>query len=98
QVLTNRIDFGMDVQAAGAAPRWRHEGSSDVDGHAMRDGGEVFLEPGFSVVAVDGLRIRGHRFSDAPQVFGGYQGIEIDHARGVLLGGSDPRRDGCAMG
>ena len=59
---------------------------------------EVFLEPGFSAETVAGLRARGHRFSDAPQTFGGYQGIEVDHARGVLLGGSDPRRDGCAMG
>lgn len=97
QILTNLIDFGMDVQGAGEAPRWRHEGSSDVDGHVMRDGGEVFLEPGFSGEAVAGLRARGHRIAAAPQTFGGYQGILFDHARGAMLGGSDPRKGGCAM-
>jgi len=101
QILTNMIDFGMDVQAAGEAPRWRHEGSSDVDGTRMTDGGEVRLEAGFSDVAREGLRDRGHEVVlplDIPgERMGGYQGIEIDQEKGVLRGGSDPRKDGCAM-
>jgi gamma-glutamyltranspeptidase/glutathione hydrolase len=98
QILTNMLDFGMDVQTAGEAPRWRHEGSTDVDGTVMTDGGEVFLEEGTGESTRMGLAKLGHRISNAPQVFGGYQAIEFDHERGVLRGGSDPRKDGCAMG
>jgi gamma-glutamyltranspeptidase/glutathione hydrolase len=98
QILTNMIDFGMDVQSAGEAPRWRHEGSSDVNGHAMRDGGAVHLEHGFPAGTTEALRARGHHISHAPVLYGGYQGIFFDHARGLMMGGSDPRKDGCAMG
>ncbi len=102
QILTNMIDFGLDVQAAGEVPRFRHEGSSDVDGHRMTDGGIVHLEHSFGDAALAGLERRGHRL--APDLgslgglFGGYQGIFFDHGRGVLLGGSDRRKDGCALG
>lgn len=98
QILTDLIDFGMDVQQAGEAPRWRHEGSSDVDGTVMRGGGVVHVEPGFSEKALAALRAKGHRLSHEPVSFGGYQAILFDHARGAMLGASDPRKDGCAMG
>lgn len=98
QVLTNLIDFGMDVQAAGAAPRWRHDGSSDVSGAVICDGGTVFLEAGFPADAAQGLHAKGHSLGDIPFTFGGYQGILIDRGRGALMGGSDPRKDGFAMG
>jgi gamma-glutamyltranspeptidase/glutathione hydrolase len=96
------IDFGLDVQAAGEVPRFRHQGSSDVDGHRMTDGGIVHLEHGFGDAALAGLERRGHRLAPDPKSlggsFGGYQGIFFDRGRGVLLGGSDRRKDGCAVG
>ncbi len=100
QILVNRLDFGMDVQAAGDAPRWRHVGSSTPTGGTMRDGGLVLLEPGFPQSTFDGLRAKGHRVEFRPRGsgFGGYQGIWIDPETGALHGGSESRKDGCALG
>jgi gamma-glutamyltranspeptidase/glutathione hydrolase len=86
QVLVNLIDFGMDVQQAGEAPRFRHS----VDG--------VLLESAFEAAVVDSLRRKGHKIGRAIDVWGGYQGILIDPDTGVLMGGSDPRKDGLAIG
>jgi gamma-glutamyltranspeptidase/glutathione hydrolase len=86
QVLVNLLEFGMNVQEAGEAARIRHS----ADG--------VAVESGIGDEARAGLAERGHRVIDAPGVFGGYQGIAIDHEAGVLLGGSDPRKDGLAVG
>ena len=86
QVLLNMLLFGMNVQAAGEAARARWTG----------DG--VALETGISEEARRGLRARGHRLVEMTGGFGGYQGIQVDAARGVLMGGSDPRKDGLAMG
>ena len=61
QVLSNMVDFGMDLQAAGDAPRVRHEGSTEPTGAPqLPGGGTVYLEPGFDA-AIAGLRARGHR-------------------------------------
>lgn len=98
QVICNLIDFGMDVQEAGDAPRFRHAGSSDPTGGRARDGGRVALESGVSADVVRALVSRGHRLVTSKGGFGGYQAIRIDTDRGVLLGGSDPRKDGAAMG
>jgi gamma-glutamyltranspeptidase/glutathione hydrolase len=100
QILINRLDFGMDVQAAGDALRWRHVGSSTPTGKKMRDGGVVLLESGFPQSTFDGLRAVGHRVEVRPygSGFGGYQGIRIDPETGMLHGGSEPRKDGCAIG
>jgi gamma-glutamyltranspeptidase/glutathione hydrolase len=87
QALLNRIEFGLNVQAAGEAPRFRH---SAVEGLAL----ESAIRPS---VAKE-LARKGHRLFREPGIFGGYQAIEIDWQRGVLLGGSDPRKDGCAVG
>jgi gamma-glutamyltranspeptidase/glutathione hydrolase len=86
QVLLNLIDFGMDPQQAGEAPRFRHSG------------GDVLLESAFDTVVVEGLRAKGHRIGTGIDAWGGYQGILIDPDSGVLIGGSDPRKDGLAMG
>jgi len=88
----------MDVQAAGDAPRWRHVGSSTPTGDRMTDGGTVWLEPGFPVKTIDGLRSKGHRVEIRERGFGGYQGIWIDPETGMLHGGSESRKDGCALG
>ena len=85
QVLLNLVHFGMNIQEAGEAPRARHTDEG------------VALESGISTAARDGLRHRGHAISD-PGGFGGFQGILIDPKTGVLMGGSDPRKDGAAIG
>jgi gamma-glutamyltranspeptidase/glutathione hydrolase len=92
------IDFGMDVQQAGDAPRFRHFGSSEPTGQAAKEGGSVGLESGVSEENRRRLQAKGHRLASAPGTFGGYQAIRIDLEHGVLIGGSDPRKDGCAMG
>lgn len=86
QVLMNLVDFGMNIQDAGEAPRFRHSG----DGLA--------LESAFSQEARDGLTARGHRPIRSPGVFGGFQGIMIDPKTRVIMAGSDPRKDGMAAG
>jgi gamma-glutamyltranspeptidase/glutathione hydrolase len=85
QVLLNLIDFGMNVQEAGEAPRFRHTGVN------------VGLESAFTPEARYGLSERGHRLVSLVDSFGGFQGILIDPS-GVLMGGSDPRKDGLAIG
>jgi gamma-glutamyltranspeptidase/glutathione hydrolase len=86
QALLNLIDFGMDVQQAGEAPRFRHAGE------------EVLLETAFDASVRSGLEKLGHRVASAVGAWGGYQGILIDPATDALLGGSDPRKDGLAIG
>lgn len=99
QVLCDLIDFGMDVQEAGDAPRWRHLGSSEPTGPVSKDGGTVVLESGFGMEVRRALEARGHKIvAGGKGGFGGYQAIRIDVERGILMGGSDPRKDGAAMG
>jgi gamma-glutamyltranspeptidase / glutathione hydrolase len=86
QVLINLIDFGMNVQEAGEAARFRHVGNG------------LALESTISAEARAGLEKRGHRLVDRSGAWGGYQGILIEPATGVLLAGSDPRKDGLAIG
>jgi len=98
QVLVNRIDFGMDAQAAGDALRFSHDGSSTPIGDVMRDSGIVYLEPGIPEAIAEGLRQKGHRVEYREGGFGGYQGIWIDPETNMLHGGSESRKDGCAIG
>ncbi len=86
QVLCNLIDFGMNVQEAGEAARFRHMA------------GGLALESAIGADARFGLVARGHRIADNPGGFGGFQGILIDPRTGILMGGSDPRKDGLAIG
>ena len=86
QVITNLIDYGMDVQAAIDAPR------------AFFVGDKTIVERGLPGACVEGLAARGHDVAIAPSPWGGAQAIRIDWTRGVLVGGSDPRKDGCALG
>ena len=98
QVLVNVIDFGMDIQTAGDAPRLRHDGSSDPRGGRMSDGGVVFLEEGFPADTRLPLELLGHRVEIGGEGYGGYQGILRDGANGVYLGASESRKDGHAAG
>jgi gamma-glutamyltranspeptidase/glutathione hydrolase len=98
QVLCDIIDFGMNIQEAGDAPRFNHMGSSEPTGEIMKDGGEVALEEGFAPDAIRALMEKGHRIVKDAGGFGGYQGIWWDWKSDVLVGGSESRKDGCAMG
>jgi gamma-glutamyltranspeptidase/glutathione hydrolase len=86
QVLVNLIDFGMDVQQAGEAPRFRHSAE------------EVLLESAFSASVRTALSNLGHHVAPAIDAWGGYQGILLNPDNGALMGGSDPRKDGLAIG
>ena len=97
QILVNMIDFGMNAQEAGDAPRILHEGSSQPTGERMTDGGTVALESGFSDAVRAALKERGHRFANTKGAFGGYQGILRDED-GVYHGASESRKDGHAAG
>ena len=98
QVLCNIIDFGMGIQEAGDAPRLRHTGSSQPTGEVMTGGGTVLLESGFSPEVIRALVAKGHSLGKDNGGFGGYQGICWDHEKDVLIGGTESRKDGCAMG
>ncbi|RMH70003.1 MAG: gamma-glutamyltransferase, partial [Bacteroidetes bacterium] len=97
QVLVNLIDFGMNLQEAGDAPRVRHVGSSQPTGERMTDGGTVLLESGFGFQARRELALRGHRLGFELGGFGGYQAILLDE-HGVYHGASESRKDGLALG
>ena len=86
QVLMNMIDFGMDVQQAGEQPRFRDFESG------------LALESAIGSDVRKALEAKGHKLTIAPGMFGGYQAILIDPKTGALFGGSDPRKDGCAIG
>ncbi|MBO9766422.1 MULTISPECIES: gamma-glutamyltransferase [Xanthomonas] len=100
QIVMNLVDFHMNLQEAGDAPRIQHEGSTEPTGQAtaMSDGGEVNLETGFSYDTIRALMRKGHRviFADGP--YGGYQAIARNPASGVYYGASESRKDGQAAG
>ncbi len=99
EVLVNLIDFGMNVQEAGEAPRLEHTGSATPTGSpGSRSGGTVKAERGISAKVIEELTRRGHRVTAIKTNGGGYQGILIDPKTNVLHGGSEARKDGCAAG
>jgi len=99
QVLCNLIDFGMNVQAAGEAPRIEHKGSATPTGLPMAPGGGVVeAEQGLPQEVIEGLLSRGHQVVRVKTNGGGYQGIMIDPRTNFLHGGSEARKDGCAVG
>jgi gamma-glutamyltranspeptidase/glutathione hydrolase len=98
QIVVNLIDFGMNLQEAGDAPRIRHEGSSQPTGEKMADGGIVNLESGFSYETIRNLMSKGHEIRFSKGGFGGYQAILYDEEGGVYYGASESRKDGMAIG
>ena len=86
-VFANLVDFGMDPQAAIDHPRlfWGEDAVLDA-------------EAGISAAVVEGMVARGHQVRGAIKPHGGGQMIVIDEENGFLVGGSDPRKDGCALG
>ena len=100
QIVMNLVDFGMNLQEAGDAPRIQHDGSTEPTGAAtaMGDGGEINLETGFSWETVRALMRKGHRVTFADGPYGGYQAIARDPDSGVYYGASESRKDGQAAG
>jgi gamma-glutamyltranspeptidase / glutathione hydrolase len=86
QIMLNMLDYGMDVQQAIDCPRFFFEGENTV------------VETGTPQATIDGLKARGHKVIVTDQPWGGAQTIKIDWDRGVLIAGSEPRKDGCALG
>ncbi len=86
QIVMNMIDYGMDVQQAIDAPRFFFEGE------------KTDVERGTPAATIEGLKARGHDVVTATSPWGGAQTIKIDWDRGVLIAGSEPRKDGCALG
>jgi len=86
QIVNNMLDYGMDVQQAIDAPRFFFEGEQAV------------VEHGTPAATIAGLKARGHEVVLAATPWGGAQTIKIDWDRGVLIAGSEPRKDGCALG
>ncbi len=98
QIVINMIDFGMNLQEAGDAPRIRHGGSSQPTGEMMTDGGIVNLESGIDYKSIRGLVKRGHTVQYTVGGYGGYQAIMWDEEKGVYFGASESRKDGQAAG
>ncbi|HYH69111.1 MAG TPA: gamma-glutamyltransferase, partial [Urbifossiella sp.] len=99
QVLVNLLDFGMNVQQAGEAPRVEHVGHATPTGRpAAPNGGTVKAEHGIPEAVVAELTRRGHQVERVRTNGGGYQAILIDHTTGVLHGGTEARKDGAAVG
>jgi gamma-glutamyltranspeptidase / glutathione hydrolase len=98
QIICNIIDFGMNLQEAGDAPRIQHTGSSEPTGEMMTDGGQITLESGFSYETIRELMRKGHKagFDNGP--YGGYQAIMRDEKNKVYFGASESRKDGMAAG
>jgi gamma-glutamyltranspeptidase/glutathione hydrolase len=86
QIMLNMLDYGMDVQQAIDCPRFFFEGENTV------------VETGTPKATIEGLKARGHSVIVTDQPWGGAQTIKIDWDRGVLIAGSEPRKDGCALG
>jgi len=84
--VSNVADFGMDPQQAIDGPR------------SFVEGGALMLETGYAEPVAAQLRSLGHDVRRRPGALGGAQAVLIDHDRGVLIGGSDPRKDGVALG
>ena len=98
QIVINIVDFGMDVQEAGDAPRILHSGSSQPTGEKMSDGGTVYLETGIPYENIRELIKMGHKIQYNVGDFGGYQGIRYDWKNKVYFGASESRKDGQAAG
>ena len=100
QIVMNLIDFHMNLQEAGDAPRIQHEGSTEPAGQntAMTDGGVLNLESQFSYPTIQALMRKGHKIEFADGPYGGYQAIMRDPDTGVYTGASESRKDGQAAG
>tara|TARA_A100000164_G_scaffold381351_1_gene432638 strand:+ start:12404 stop:14089 length:1686 start_codon:yes stop_codon:yes gene_type:complete len=98
QIVINLIDFGMNLQEAGDAPRIRHLSNQQPTGGHMNNGGELSLESGFDYKEIRKLLEYGHKVIFDLGSYGGYQAIMYDDKTGVYFGASESRKDGNAIG
>jgi gamma-glutamyltranspeptidase/glutathione hydrolase len=98
QIVMNLVDFGMNLQEAGDAPRWDHSGGASPMGRVTENTGLIRIESGIPYTTVRGLMDKGHKVGYARGVFGGYQAIMWDKENGVYHGASESRKDGQAAG
>ena len=98
QIIVNMIDFGLNIQEAGDAARFRHVGSEEWMRKDSGDAGNLQLETGISADTRAELERRGHRLEPGDGGFGGYQAIMRDPETGVYWGASEMRKDGSAIG
>jgi gamma-glutamyltranspeptidase/glutathione hydrolase len=100
QVLVNIIDYGMNLQEAGDAARFLHDGGRSPTGGDFDPLGTLYVEPGVPKETIDKLKQMGHRVNvdDKGAMFGGYQAIAVDPKSGVYIGATEMRKDGVAIG
>jgi len=98
QVLANLIDFGMDVQEAGDAARWRHYGNAEPTGEPSQGVGTVEMESGFDPEVKAELEKRGYKIAPGTGAFGGYEAIRFDAKQHVYWGATEMRKDGEVIG
>jgi gamma-glutamyltranspeptidase len=98
QIVINLIDFGMNLQEAGDAPRIQHEGSSEPTDEVMTTGGTLYLESGIDYLQIRKLVQMGHKVGWDVGGYGGYQAIMWDGTNKVYFGASESRKDGQAAG
>ena len=98
QVLTNMIDYGMNVQDAGDAARWRHYGNAEPTGEASQGIGTVEMESGFDPAVKAELVKRGYKIVPGTGNFGGYEAIMFDAKQHVYWGATEMRKDGEVIG
>lgn len=97
QIILNIIDFGMNLQEAGDAPRIDHSGSSSIMTR-MQDGGAIAIESGYDYETIRELIKMGHKVGFSVGLYGGYQAILYDAKNKVYYGASESRKDGQAAG
>lgn len=98
QVLSNIIDFGMNVQDAGDTARWRHYGNAEPTGEASTGVGTVEMESGFDPAVKAALSSRGYKIVPGSGNFGGYEAIMFDSGQHVYWGATEMRKDGGVAG
>ena len=98
QIVMNLIDFGMNLQEAGDAPRWDHTGGTSPMGKETLNKGVIRVESGIPYSTIRGLMDKGHEIGTARGVYGGYQAILWDKKNQVYHGASESRKDGQAVG
>jgi len=98
EIVMNLIDYGMNLQEAGDAPRIDHTGTSKPTGQPAEGKGKIRLESGFDYETIRELMVRGHEVGYGLGIYGGYQAIMWDAERGIYFGASESRKDGMAAG
>ena len=98
QIVMNIVDFGMNIQEAGDAPRWDHSGTSKPTGEPAEGTGIIHIESGIPYETIRGLMGKRHNVGYGLGAYGGYQAILWDEKNRVYRGASESRKDGQAAG